>query len=85
MVHLTDKCGIVHQGDEEWALGWLAQLLNDNEITQVASRHVRNFGRFRQEDNCIINTTSLGRVSARCMRLESAITWVNQNCVFAFL
>ena len=72
---LIDNCD-VHQGDEEWALGWLAQLLNDDEITEVAARHVRNFGRFRQEDNCMINRTSLGAVSARCMRLESAITWV---------
>ena len=62
-------------GDEEWALGWLAALTNDEGILAVARRHVRNFARFRTLDNCQINTTAAGLVSARCMRLESTITW----------
>jgi len=42
----------------------------------MARKHVQNFGRFRTPDNCQVNTTSAGSVvTARCMRLESAITW----------
>ena len=62
-------------GDEEWALGWLAALTGDAGILAVACKHVQNFGRFRSPDNCLINTTGAGSVAARCMRLESAITW----------
>ena len=62
-------------GDEEWALGWLAALTADEEILNVARRHVQNFGKFRTADNCVINSTDAGPVSARCMRLESVITW----------
>ena len=69
-------CSNALQGDEEWALGWLASLLDDEEITLAARRHVRNFGRFRSPDNCVINSTAVGAVSARCMRLEAVITWV---------
>jgi hypothetical protein len=64
-------------GDEEWALGWLASLSADEDVLSVARRHVRNFGRFRVADNCQFNSTDGGGdfVSARCMRLESVITW----------
>ena len=67
-------------GDEEWALGWLAALTADDEILAVARQHVRNFARFRTMDNCQINTTAAGFVAARCMRLESAITWCAPAC-----
>jgi hypothetical protein len=61
-------------GDEEWALGWLAALIDDDAILKVARKHVANFGRFRYGDNCRFNQTG-DVVVARCMRLESVITW----------
>ena len=66
-------------GDEEWALGWLAALTADEDILTVARKHVRNFGRFRTADNCQMNRTGSGLVNARCMRVESTITWRHEH------
>lgn len=38
-------------GDEEWALGTLAMLLNDSAVLEVARLHVTNFAKFRYVDN----------------------------------
>jgi hypothetical protein len=82
-VHVTTTCA---QGDEEWALGWLAKLVDDDDVTELARLHVQNFGRFRYEDNCQTNVSAAdaSMVTSRCMRLESVITWVRFLFLLAF-
>ena len=63
-------------GDEEWALGTLAMLLNDTKVLQVANTHVTNFAKFRSVDNTrsVDFNSGAASVSLTC-RVESVVTW----------